>query len=61
MTLKRKGIWLDVANFLVAESFVFAAVLLGLVALFLQSSYKTKAMPCPTTFCLYCNGKIVYL
>ena len=37
---------------------MFAAVLLGLVTLFLQTSYKTKVMPCPTTFCLYCNGKI---
>ena len=45
------------ANFLVLESFVLAAVQVGQVMMFLQTSNKTNGILCSATFCLYMNGK----
>ena len=60
--LKGEGVWLVVAD-LVLESFVLAAVHIGLVTLFLSVSNKTLVVLCsaPLSMYLYMNGKVLYL
>ena len=48
------GVWLVVASCLVWESFVLAAVQVGQVTMFLQTSNKTTVIFC--SFYLYMNG-----
>ena len=43
------------------ESFVLAAVLRGLLSMFLQTSNKKNVILCSATFYLYMNGKVLYL
>ena len=44
------------ASFLVSVSFVLAAVHIGQVTMFLQTSNKTNVILCSATFYLYVNG-----
>ena len=57
---KREGVCLFAANFLVSESFVFAAVLCAAVMTFLETSDKTVLLR-SATFYLYMNGKVLHL
>ena len=41
-----------------SESFVLAAVRVGQVNMFLQTSNKTNVILCSATFYLYMNGKV---
>ena len=45
-----------VADFLVSASFVLAAVHLGQVMVFLQTSNRTNVILCSATLYLYMNG-----
>ena len=54
--LKRGEAWLVVADFLVQESFVLAAVHVGQVTMFLQTSNRTNVILCSATFSLCMNG-----
>ena len=50
--LKTRLGWLVVANFLVLESFVHAAVHIGEVILFLYISNKTNVIICSVNYCI---------
>lgn len=50
--------WLVVANCLVEQSFVLAAVHVDLVMMFLKTFHKANLNLCLAAFYLYMNGRV---